>query len=98
MTSTVMMTAWRARSCRARLQRRGLSLCRMGSRIHVRNERNSDLSHARREPQKMSTSTGTPAAVAPRRRDRTHYLYLAVIVAVLAGIVVGLVAPDTAVK
>ena len=30
----------------------------------------------------------------PRRRDRTHFLYLAVIVAVLAGIVVGFVAPD----
>jgi aerobic C4-dicarboxylate transport protein len=46
----------------------------------------------------MSTSSGTPAAVAPRRRDRTHYLYLAVIVAVIAGIVVGLAAPGTAVK
>ena len=46
----------------------------------------------------MSTSDGTPVAVAPARRDRTHYLYLAVIVAVLAGIVVGLVAPGTAVK
>jgi aerobic C4-dicarboxylate transport protein len=30
---------------------------------------------------------------APPRRDRTHYLYIAVIVAVLAGIVVGLAAP-----
>jgi aerobic C4-dicarboxylate transport protein len=30
---------------------------------------------------------------APPRRDRTHYLYIAVIVAVLAGVVVGLVAP-----
>ncbi len=32
------------------------------------------------------------------RTDRTHYLYLAVIVAVLLGIVVGFVAPDFAVK
>jgi aerobic C4-dicarboxylate transport protein len=32
------------------------------------------------------------------RRDRTHYLYLAVIVAVAAGIVVGLVAPSFAVE
>jgi aerobic C4-dicarboxylate transport protein len=29
----------------------------------------------------------------PRRRDRTHWLYVAVVVAVLAGIAVGLVAP-----
>ncbi|MET0701632.1 MAG: cation:dicarboxylase symporter family transporter [Mycobacterium sp.] len=38
------------------------------------------------------TSTEKPA----RKRDKTHWLYLAVIVAVVAGIVVGLVAPDTA--
>jgi aerobic C4-dicarboxylate transport protein len=30
----------------------------------------------------------------PRRRDRTHWLYIAVIGAVVAGVVVGLVAPD----
>jgi aerobic C4-dicarboxylate transport protein len=45
----------------------------------------------------MSTSAGTPATVAPKR-DRTQYLYLAVIVAVIAGIVVGLVAPKAAVE
>ncbi|MGW4893987.1 cation:dicarboxylate symporter family transporter [Kitasatospora sp. NPDC004240] len=33
-----------------------------------------------------------------RRRDRTHYLYLAVIAAVIAGVAVGLVAPDFAVE
>ncbi|MFW6694102.1 cation:dicarboxylate symporter family transporter [Streptomyces sp. MAR4 CNX-425] len=32
------------------------------------------------------------------KRDRTHYLYLAVIVAVLAGIAVGFAAPDVAVE
>jgi aerobic C4-dicarboxylate transport protein len=32
----------------------------------------------------------------PRRRDRTHYLYLVVILAVLAGIIVGFAAPGTA--
>jgi aerobic C4-dicarboxylate transport protein len=32
------------------------------------------------------------------RRDRTHYLYLAVIVAVLAGIAVGFLVPDVAVE
>ena len=34
----------------------------------------------------------------PARKDRTHYLYLAVIGAVIAGITVGLVAPDFAVE
>ncbi|MFC8447969.1 cation:dicarboxylate symporter family transporter [Kitasatospora sp. NPDC057223] len=37
-------------------------------------------------------------AVPRRRRDRTHYLYLAVIAAVVAGIVVGLAAPGFAVE
>ncbi|MDG4780532.1 cation:dicarboxylase symporter family transporter [Micromonospora sp. WMMD961] len=41
----------------------------------------------------MDTESTTSAAP-PVRRDRTRYLYLAVIVAVLAGIMVGLVAPD----
>src|SRR5690242_11167066 len=41
----------------------------------------------------------TPAPTAPpKKRDRTHYLYLAVIAAVVAGIAVGLLAPDFAVK
>ncbi|GAA0520560.1 C4-dicarboxylate transporter DctA [Saccharopolyspora subtropica] len=38
----------------------------------------------------MARKDAAPA----RRRDRTHYLYLAVIVAVVAGIVVGFAAPD----
>ncbi|TDD82382.1 cation:dicarboxylase symporter family transporter [Saccharopolyspora karakumensis] len=33
-------------------------------------------------------------AAPTKRRDRTHYLYIAVIIAVLAGIVVGFAAPD----
>jgi aerobic C4-dicarboxylate transport protein len=37
-------------------------------------------------------------ATRPARKDRTHYLYLAVIGAVIAGITVGLVAPDFAVE
>ncbi|MCO8270165.1 cation:dicarboxylase symporter family transporter [Actinoplanes sp. TRM 88003] len=40
----------------------------------------------------METQSPTPRV----RRDRTHYLYLAVIVAVVAGIVLGLVVPDVA--
>lgn len=40
-----------------------------------------------------------PTPVAGRvKRDRTHYLYLAVIVAVLAGVAVGFAAPDAAVE
>ncbi|MEV7180574.1 cation:dicarboxylase symporter family transporter [Kitasatospora sp. NPDC093679] len=38
------------------------------------------------------------AGAVRRRADRTHYLYLAVIAAVAAGIVVGLAAPDAAVE
>jgi aerobic C4-dicarboxylate transport protein len=45
----------------------------------------------------MSTPS-TTATVRPPRRDRSHYLYMAVIGAVLLGIVVGLVAPDFAVQ
>jgi aerobic C4-dicarboxylate transport protein len=39
-----------------------------------------------------------PVQAAPRRKDRTHYLYLAVIAAVGLGILVGIVAPDVAVQ
>ena len=49
--------------------------------------------------------TNQPAARDPRdapppvkkKRDRTHYLYIAVIAAVVLGIVVGLVFPDAGV-
>ena len=46
----------------------------------------------------MSTTASTPptGSARPARRDRTHYLYIAVIVAVLAGIAVGIAAPDFA--
>lgn len=39
----------------------------------------------------------SPSTTPPRRRDRTHWLYPAVIVAVLLGIFVGLVFPDVGV-
>ncbi|WP_446219762.1 cation:dicarboxylate symporter family transporter [Micromonospora sp. IBHARD004] len=42
----------------------------------------------------MDTTTPTPVVARPARRDRTRYLYLAVIVAVAAGILVGLAAPE----
>src|SRR3954464_1509303 len=45
----------------------------------------------------MSSGTGTSEQAAPTRRDRTHWLYVAVIVAVILGIVVGFVFPDFAV-
>jgi len=44
------------------------------------------------------SATSRTAAPAPARRDRSHYLYLAVIVAVALGILVGLAAPDLAVQ
>lgn len=47
----------------------------------------------------MAASTPDTAPAAPAaRRDRTHYLYIAVIVAVALGIAVGLAAPDFAVE
>ena len=43
----------------------------------------------------MSTTLDKPPVGEPRRRrDRTHWLYIAVVVAVLAGIAVGLIAPE----
>ncbi|MER6016262.1 cation:dicarboxylate symporter family transporter [Streptomyces bluensis] len=45
----------------------------------------------------MASTTDT-APTAPAKRDRTHYLYIAVIIAVAIGIAVGLIAPDFAVE
>src|SRR5215212_5754815 len=45
----------------------------------------------------MASGSGTAEQAAPARRDRTHWLYIAVIVAVGLGIVVGFVFPDFAV-
>ncbi len=46
----------------------------------------------------MTTTTDRPTVPEPsqpaKRRDRTHWLYIAVIVAVLAGVGVGIMAPD----
>ncbi|MFD1815586.1 cation:dicarboxylate symporter family transporter [Rhodococcus gannanensis] len=45
----------------------------------------------------MTTDTrrdGTPAPGARRKRDRTHWLYIAVIVAVVGGVLVGWLAPE----
>src|SRR5437016_5478034 len=41
----------------------------------------------------MSQPAATTNAVAPRRRDRSHLLYVAVIVAVIVGIAVGILWP-----
>ncbi|ELP69004.1 cation:dicarboxylase symporter family transporter [Streptomyces turgidiscabies] len=46
----------------------------------------------------MATSSSTAPAAPAAKRDRTHYLYIAVIAAVAAGIAVGLIAPDFAVE
>lgn len=48
----------------------------------------------RRDPGHIPSMTNATAEV---HRDRTHFLYLAVIVAVLLGVAVGLLAPDAAV-
>ena len=49
--------------------------------------------------QEDPVTTEAPSYAAPRvRRDRTHWLYLAVIAAVGAGIAVGLLAPDAGVS
>ena len=45
----------------------------------------------------MAHNATGPASTASARRDRTHYLYVAVIAAVVAGIAVGMVAPEFAV-
>ncbi len=48
----------------------------------------------------MSTATPPPAAPAEpakKRRDRTHFLYIAVVIAMLLGIAVGFLAPDVGV-
>lgn len=43
----------------------------------------------------MATTLDGPAVQEPpRRRDRTHWLYIAVIIAVLAGVAVGILAPE----
>ncbi|MDQ0789293.1 aerobic C4-dicarboxylate transport protein [Streptomyces sp. B3I7] len=44
----------------------------------------------------MSSTPDTAPAVPARKRDRTHYLYLAVIAAVVLGVAVGFIAPDFA--
>ena len=44
----------------------------------------------------MSTSSDASARPARSRKDRTHYLYVAVIIAVALGIVVGFLAPELA--
>src|SRR5215204_3052447 len=46
----------------------------------------------------MASTPATTETAAKGRRDRTHWLYIAVIVAVFLGIVVGFVFPDFATK
>ena len=45
----------------------------------------------------MVTPQQPPAAAPPKKKDRTHYLYVAVLVAVALGITVGFAAPELAV-
>ncbi|MHB9858965.1 cation:dicarboxylate symporter family transporter [Streptomyces sp. YIM S03343] len=54
---------------------------------------------SRRAAVSRSPASPAPAPAAPAaKRDRTHYLYLAVIVAVVLGIAVGLISPDAAIE
>lgn len=46
----------------------------------------------------MNSNKEDPVATGAVRRDRTHYLYIAVIIAVVLGIAVGLAAPEFAVE
>ncbi|WP_320776696.1 cation:dicarboxylate symporter family transporter [Streptomyces sp. CRN 30] len=46
----------------------------------------------------MTSAADKAPAAPPAKRDRTHYLYIAVIAAVALGIAVGLIAPDFAVE
>ena len=41
-----------------------------------------------------TTTQGPPASAPSEKKDRTHYLYIAVIVAVVLGVAVGILAPD----
>ena len=46
----------------------------------------------------MAETQSAGAGTTPRRRlDKSHYLYIAVIVAVVAGVIVGLASPETGV-
>ena len=42
-----------------------------------------------------STTSTEPEPAKKQRKDRTHWLYIMVLVAIVAGIIVGLIAPDT---
>jgi aerobic C4-dicarboxylate transport protein len=46
----------------------------------------------------MTSAPESSTTAAPARRDRTHWLYIAVVVAVILGIIVGFVFPDFAVN
>src|SRR3712207_2922907 len=50
--------------------------------------------HGRRFPEGQVMSDPATTQRAAGRRDRTHYLYIAVVVAVVLGIIVGFLAPD----
>ncbi|MFI9174567.1 cation:dicarboxylate symporter family transporter [Streptomyces lincolnensis] len=47
---------------------------------------------------RAAVAASTPETAPKAKRDRTHYLYIAVIVAVALGIAVGMIAPDFAVE
>jgi aerobic C4-dicarboxylate transport protein len=62
---------------------------------HRKDDRAGTTSDPRRLEETMTT-TSPDESQAPPRRDRTHFLYVAVIVAMVLGITVGFVAPEFA--
>ena len=64
------------------------------TRITLRNVRNREHHHTGPHPSAHGQQLPPQRPHRASKPDRTHYLYLAVIAAVVLGIVVGLVAPD----
>ncbi len=63
------------------------------ARMLIAGRRTGDTAGAVGRREDTLSETATQEQQPAQRRDRTHYLYIAVIVAVVAGIVVGFVAP-----
>lgn len=58
-----------------------------------------EIPFLREGPMSTVTPAGGPQIAEPKKRkDNTHWLYIGVIIAVVAGITLGLVAPDVAVQ
>ncbi len=54
----------------------------------------TEISRSKDKPMPATYPAATEQPDPPRRRDRTHWLYIAVVVAVFAGVAVGMLAPE----